>query len=139
MNRSMTTWTDVEDLVRRAVETTSVSSIPRAPGVYFWFRNDECVYVGMASSLRQRLGTHLRSTVDLSRSTLRASVAVQELGITRHTARQRPSVMTAEEVEVVNRWLRGCELTWIECDSRNAADELERALRAEHLPRLNRL
>ena len=47
--------------------------------------------------------------------------------------------MSVDQIAVVNRWLRSCELTWIECESREAADQLERALMAERMPPLNRL
>lgn len=107
--------------------------------MYAWFRNGQCIYVGKASDLRQRLGTHLRTSADLSRSTLRATVAARELGISRATARARPSVVTPDQVAVVNRWLAGCDIAWITCPSAPAADELERLLRRERRPVLNRI
>jgi GIY-YIG catalytic domain len=113
------------------------SDIPRSPGVYAWFQNDVCVYVGKASDLRSRLGKHRSSSLDLSRSTLRATVAVHELGVTRQHARQRPSVMTAEEIAVVSAWFAKASLTWVECADAEAADRLERSLRADWMPELN--
>lgn len=48
----------------------------RATGsVRLCFRDAECVYLGKASDLRSRLGTHLGTSLDLSRSTLRSWVA----------------------------------------------------------------
>lgn len=107
--------------------------------MYVWFRDEQCMYVGKASSLRQRLSTHLRMSPDLSRSTLRATVAERELGVSRATARARPSVMTPAQVAVVNRWIAECGVAWITCSSPLAADELERHLRRERMPVLNRI
>lgn len=114
--------------------------VPAEPGVYIWFRDGKPIYVGKArgaEGLRQRLRAHFSSSPDLSRSTLRASVAVAQLGVTRLVARQRPSVMAPEQVAVVNRWLAECEVGWIVCDSAVAASHLEEELRGEWLPRLN--
>ena len=120
-----------------SVSTIRGSDIPRSPGVYAWFNDGACVYVGMATSLRERLGKHRSFSLDLSRSTLRASVAVRELGVTRAHARSRPSVMTQEQVDVVTDWLRGCEIAWLVCDNTNAADLLERQLRESWMPPIN--
>jgi len=97
------------------------------------------MYIGKASMLRQRLGTHLRTSPDLSRSTLRATVAERELGVSRATARARPSVITPDQVALVNRWISECDIAWITCPSAVAADELERLLRRERMPILNRI
>lgn len=107
--------------------------------MYGWFRDGQCMYVGKASSLRQRLSTHLRTSLDLSRSTLRATVAERQLGVSRATARARPSVMTPDQVAVVNRWIAECDIVWITCPSPVAAAELERVLRGERMPVLNRM
>ena len=86
------------DLARR-----EVPEVPAAFGVYAWFRDEECVYVGVATYLRSRLSAHLASTPDLSRSTLRSWVAVRELGLDRTLTQLRPSQMQADElVELVN-------------------------------------
>lgn len=119
-----------------------LSDVPTAPGVYVWFSEREPVYVGEAKGsqgLRGRLGAHLRTGVDLSRSTLRASVAVDLLGVPRSTARRRPSVLTPEEVAVVSQWLRACDISWVVCEDAEAAHALESTLRMEWLPRLNRI
>lgn len=71
---------------------------------------------------------------DLSRSTLRASVAVEHLGISDAVARQRPTVMQREQVAVVNQWLASCELR---CDNTQEAHDWELRLRDEWLPPLN--
>lgn len=107
-------------------------------GVYAWFRDGLCVYVGMAGNLRSRLSAHLGTSRDMSRSTLRASVAVDQLKVDRHTARARPPLLSTEQAEIVNEWLRGCDVAWLTTASRAEADLLERQLRIEWLPRLNR-
>ncbi|GEL48474.1 hypothetical protein CHO01_35900 [Cellulomonas hominis] len=113
--------------------------MPAAPGVYAWFRDGACIYVGKASNLRTRLRAHRASTRDLSPSTLRATVAERELGVSRRFARQRPTLITAEQVDVVNRWLASCDVAWLTCPSAEVAEALERRLRASGLPPLNRV
>lgn len=130
----------IADIQRRNSRAWSRREIPATPGVYVWFRDNTVVYVGEAkgkAGLRGRLSAHLATRNDLSRSTLRASVAVAQLGVDRATARSRPSVMTAEQIETVNAWLSGCELGWIECGSGADAHELETELRAAWMPSLN--
>lgn len=65
----------------------------RLGGVRLFLRDAEYVYLGKASDLRSRLGTHLGTSLDLSRSTLRSWVAVRELGLSRECTRRRPTVM----------------------------------------------
>jgi hypothetical protein len=135
-------WAKALAVTRHDVSRLRSEDIPRSPGVYIWFREGEPVYVGEArglKGLRGRLAAHRASSRDLSRSTLRASVAVAELGVSRARARSRPSVMSVDEVAVVNGWLAGCELGWIECPSQESAHDLETALRQEWLPPLNRI
>lgn len=114
--------------------------VPTDPGVYIWYRDESPIYVGEAlgaEGLRGRLRKHFAKGTDLSRSTLRASVAAAQLGVPRSVARQRPSVMTVEQVAVVNRWLAACELGWIQCEGTKEAHEWELRLRGEWLPPLN--
>lgn len=114
--------------------------VPTDPGVYIWFRGGRPVYVGEAigaKGLRGRLRAHFAKGPDLSRSTLRASVAVAQLGVDRSVARQRPTVMKVEQVAVINQWLASCELGWIKCDSIKEAHDWELNLRDEWLPPLN--
>jgi hypothetical protein len=114
-------------------------TIPENPGVYAWRRAGEVVYLGVAkTSLRQRLRAHLATVPDLSRSTLRASVAVQELGVDRATARARPAVISVEQAEVVNAWLRGCDVAWVAQGSADSAVTLEGRLLRQRKPPLNR-
>uniref|UniRef100_UPI003F490F93 GIY-YIG nuclease family protein n=1 Tax=Paenarthrobacter ureafaciens TaxID=37931 RepID=UPI003F490F93 len=116
------------------------SGIPVAPGVYIWFRDGYPIYVGRAigkKGLRQRLRAHLAQGPDLSRSTLRASVAVSQINVSRSIARRRPSIMTAQQIALVNDWIAECQLGWIACDTRPEALILEKNLRDEWLPELN--
>ncbi len=122
---------------KHAVRTLAHSDIPAKPGVYAWFRDGYCVYVGKASDLRSRLRAHLATSLDLSRSTLRSWVAVRELGLDREYTRRRPTVMTAAQVAVVNDWLRACELTWVVTPTKEDAASLERALLGEFRPPIN--
>jgi hypothetical protein len=133
-------WGRTIGVIRRNPRSLKRTDIPKVQGVYIWFRDGEPVYVGEAlgkNGLYDRLGAHLATNNDLSHSTLRASVAVAQLGVERSMARRRPSVMNNEQVSVVNEWLGGCELGWVECDDARQAHALEVALRGEWLPSLN--
>ncbi|WP_328531227.1 GIY-YIG nuclease family protein [Nocardioides sp. NBC_00368] len=132
-------WTTLLSATRFTTVTLSRSEIPRSPGVYAWFQDGECVYVGKASNLRRRIGKHLSTSLDLSRSTLRASIAVTTLGITRKHARSRPTVLTPEQVDVVTAWFAATEVNWLECKTRDEADALEGRLRKSWMPSLNRI
>lgn len=136
----MTAWERARAAERRPVASLSRGDIPDSPGVYVWFRDGEPVYVGEAKgSLRQRLSAHLSKSADLSRSTLRRSVALAELGIPRSAAATRPTVITAEQAAVVTTWLSECEVAWLVCDDGADAHQLEAELRSQHLPPLNRM
>lgn len=136
----MTAWDRAHAAERRAAASLRRGDIPDLPGVYIWFRGGDPVYVGEAkTSLRQRLGAHLSKSPDLSRSTLRRSVALAELGIPRSMASVRPTVITAEQAAAVTTWLGECEVAWLVCDGGDHAHQLETSLRAERLPPLNRV
>jgi hypothetical protein len=142
MNDLGPSWQRALSATRHSASSLERQSIPASPGVYIWFQGNGPVYIGEAKGkqgLRQRLGAHLATTVDLSRSTLRASVAVAQLGLSRKVARQRPTVVTESQVALVNEWLASCEIGWIECESAASAHTLESLLRAEWLPPLNRI
>lgn len=117
-------------------------AVPVEPGIYIWFREGDPIYIGEARGafgLRGRVRAHFSKGRDLSRSTLRASVAVLLFGVERSVARQRPSVMDPGQIAVVNQWLAACELGWIVCDTPEVAHASERRLRDEWLPPLNRI
>lgn len=130
-------WQRLLSAPRHANAALPRAAIPEEPGVYAWFQDDECVYVGKASNLRDRLGAHRRTSLDLSRSTLRASVAVQELGVTRSHARSRPSLMTPAQIEAVNSWFQRASVAWLCCQTVGAAETLETRLRMAWMPPLN--
>jgi hypothetical protein len=49
--------------------------------------------------------------------------------------RYRP---TAEDAQRVSDWIRACEIAWIECDSEQAAIDLEDAMKLEWMPPLTK-
>jgi excinuclease UvrABC nuclease subunit len=130
-------WQRLLTQPRRANSAMSATDVPARPGVYAWFQGEECVYVGKATRLRSRLNSHRRTSADLSRSTLRASVAVTTLGVTRAHARSRPSRMTAVELATINAWFETADVAWVVCETPDEADAFERRLRATWMPSLN--
>lgn len=46
-------------VVAKAVKELSLDAIPKAQGLYIFFTRSECLYVGEAENLRNRLGKHL--------------------------------------------------------------------------------
>ncbi|WP_404772477.1 GIY-YIG nuclease family protein [Agromyces mediolanus] len=136
-NLTTSEWKVVLAQPRMIAGSIRRSDIPDRPGVYAWFRDDECVYLGKASNLRSRISTHLRTSLDLSRSTLRSWVAVRELGLTREQTRRRPTVMTDVQVAVVTAWIRSCDLAWLTTGSKEEAASLEARLLSEWHPPIN--
>lgn len=130
-------WDVVLTQPRRPASEARRIDIPNSPGVYAWFRDGECVYLGKAANLRSRLSTHLGESLDLSRSTLRSWVAVRELDVTREYTRRRPTVMTPGEVAIVTGWIRGCDLAWVTTDSKEDAAQLESKLLTAWRPSIN--
>lgn len=130
-------WRWLLSLPRIRSSKVRESEIPPAPGLYVWFRGDECIYVGISGNLRQRLSIHRDERNDLSRSTFRSWAAVEILGVEREVTRQRPSVMTNPQIQAVNRWISECDLAWQSLPSRAAAVALETALLGERRPRFN--
>ncbi|MDQ1383318.1 MAG: hypothetical protein QOG65_697 [Actinomycetota bacterium] len=135
-------WARMNELPRRAAAQLSERDVPASPGVYAWYRNAEAVYSGRATGrkgLRTRIWhEQLKTGSDLSYSSFRREVCAH-LGVG-PTIRSliRPSVLTAVEVEVVNEWILGCEVAWIECTSATEAERLEQLLHAEWTPSLSR-
>jgi hypothetical protein len=93
-----------------------VRSIPDRPGVYAWFRSAEPIYAGKASGggIRERLSKHLGVGLDLSRSSLSRNVAEHLLSVPTSVSRNRPSVMTSDQVSTINVRIRELEVTWLE-------------------------
>jgi len=53
-------------------------------------------------------------------------------------AKQRPSVMTDEQVDAVNAWVAGCQVAWMETSSGKQAGQLEKELKSERRPPLTK-
>ncbi len=127
---------------RRRADQLTTRDIPSGPGVYSWYRDGHPIYSGRAtgaSGLQDRIWrNHLKTGNDLSRSSFRRNVC-DFLGIAPTSKTTvRPTLMTAADVEPVNRWIRGCEIAWIECRSVSDAKALERDLHREWMPPLSR-
>lgn len=135
-------WQRLNELPRHAAAQLSERDVPATPGVYAWYRDAEPVYSGRAvgrKGLRTRIWhEQLKTGSDLSHSSFRRDVCAH-LGVAPTIRTKiRPTVMTAVEIEVVNRWILGCEVAWIECASPTEAERLEQLLHAEWMPSLSR-
>ena len=134
-------WTRMMELPRVLVSEIEVRSIPDRPGVYAWFRSAEPIYAGKASGsggLRERIGKHLGVGRDLSRSSLRRNVAEHLLGVPTKVSRERPSVMTSDQVSKINGWIRELEVSWLEFLTPGKAVAFERELLQEWMPPLSK-
>jgi len=100
------------------------------------YRQGEPVYFGRAlggGGLQGRVWkNHLKTGNDLSRSSFRRNVC-EHLGLA-PTSRTAVRPMTGADIEPVNRWIRECEVAWIECQPASEAMALEKALHAEWMP-----
>ncbi|MBX3196431.1 MAG: hypothetical protein KF727_15205 [Microbacteriaceae bacterium] len=134
-------WRALLERTTCPVSELARSDVPEQPGVYLWRRDGLVQYVGKATSLRSRLwGSHLGRGVTLSGSSLRRNVCELLFGIPPAvTAKPDPQPVTSAQAEAIAAWLRGCELSWLECETIAAAGELEDRLRRAWLPPLNRM
>jgi hypothetical protein len=109
--------------------------------VYLWRRAGEAVYVGMSTNLRGRAWSkHLGAGVSLSGSSLRRNVCELLFGIPPNvTGRPTKQKVTIEQATAIRDWLLACDLSWQTCATVLEADQLERRLRGEFLPPLNRV
>jgi hypothetical protein len=134
-------WSRITGLPRMRVADIEIKSVPQGPGVYAWFRSEEPIYAGKASGsggLRERLSKHLGIGLDLSRSSLRRNVAEHVLNIPTSVSRQRPSLVTSQQVLTINEWIRDLEVTWLECPTPTEAVAFERELLREWMPPLSK-
>lgn len=134
-------WTRMVALQRYPCRDIPLKSVPQDPGVYAWFDSDEPVYAGKASGaggLRGRLSKHLGLSIDLSRSSLRRNVAEHLLGIPTSVSRQRPSLVTAEQVAEINEWIGKLEVAWLISPTSAEAVAFERLLLGEWMPSLSK-
>lgn len=102
-------WRRLLAAPRVAAATLMAEDLPATPGVYVWLRDGKPVYAGRAltkGGLRTRVGRrHLDTSLDLSHSSFRRTVCEHLLGIPTAVSRQRPSVMTEDQVATVNDWI----------------------------------
>lgn len=123
-------WQRMNAQRRRAGGSLSAKDIPIRRGVYAWYHDGQPVYSGRAlgaEGLRGRIWkNHLKTGNDLSRSSFRRNVC-EHLAIA-PTAKTtiRPTVLTATDVEPVNRWIRECDVAWIDCQSVDEARHLRK-------------
>jgi hypothetical protein len=118
----------------------SHSSIPSEPGVYALYRGEKRVYVGETSSLHGRIwGGHMSRSKSMRGSALRRNVA-EHLGFG-SAANIYAGSTTVSDVqrETVSRWIEDCDIAWHECGSKKEARALERSLREQDLPPLNKM
>jgi len=133
-------WERVMKLRRRRVGKMATTDIPLAPGVLVFFDGEIPVFVGEGvgkRGLRGRMQQHRATGTNLSSSTLRASVAVEVLGVSRWTARQRPSVLPIDMIEQVNETVAEFGVAWLACATPDEAHDLKRQLWAEYKPEYN--
>lgn len=130
-------WADLFSIPRVISADLERGQIPTNPGVYLWFRDGECIYVGIAGNLRQRFSNHRSQKNDMSGSTLRSWVAVELLGMERELTRLRPSIITEDQTAQVNAWVAQCEVAWVVLNSRDDASFLEAKLLRTMRPRFN--
>lgn len=135
-------WLAMSGVTRHPAWTLDPKSIPSEPGVYTWYRDGEPIYAGRAVAkrgLRGRLaGNHLATGLDLSHSSFRRNVCDHVLGIPTSVTRQRPTVMTDDQVSVVNDWIRGCEVAWLTFETVDEAKRFERELLGDWKPPLSK-
>ena len=123
------------------VRELAKETLPDAPGIYLWRRGGHPVYVGMATSLRGRAWSkHLGAGVSLSGSSLRRNVCELLFGIPPSiTGSPGKRKVTAPQAAAIRAWLLDCDLSWLQCPTAHDAGQLERRLRSEYLPSLNRV
>lgn len=126
---------------RVAASSLTAVTLPESPGVYVWLLEGNPQYVGMATSLRQRVwGKHLAGGMSLAGSSLRRNVCELLFGIPpRLTAKPVKQKVTQAQADSIRAWLLRCDLAWVECVDAREADSLERRLRRESMPPLNRV
>ncbi|KRD53949.1 hypothetical protein ASE34_02345 [Microbacterium sp. Root280D1] len=124
------------DITVSAAEISRLQ-LPDTPGLIAWFREGECIYIGISGHIRDRINDHISSRPDFSRSTLRSWVAVEILGLTREKTRQRPSAITHKQADEVVAWLKQCEVGWKVTERRADASRMKEDLLSQMRPRFN--
>lgn len=126
---------DSSSVVPTRVEAAKLDldEVPETPGLVAWFRDGVCIYLSASSNLRRRITEHLSTSQDLTRSNLRARVAVDVLGVDRARARR----ISQEQADAVAEWLRRCDVGWLVTDRRSDAARLRTQLLERIRPRFN--
>jgi hypothetical protein len=133
-------WADLKTAVRHAPASLMRDSVPAEPGVYAWYRDGKRMYVGKADSLRARVfGNHLGQSKAPTGSAFRRNVA-EHLGFGSSAAiKKREVELTVDQLAAVRAWILACQVTWLTCESKAGAIELESKLKAEFKPPLTKL
>jgi hypothetical protein len=119
--------------------TLRAPAIPESPGVYALYLAGTRIYVGKADCLRDRVWkSHSGRGAVMTKSALRRNVA-ELIGIAAaadiKARRYQPS---PEQVAVVREWLDGCDVAWVERETKRAAKTLEDDMKDEYKPRLTK-
>lgn len=132
-------WQQMAAQPRHSAPSITREQIPLEPGVYSVWRNGEAIYVGKATSLRQRVGkSHLRRSRGMRNSAFRRNVA-EHLGIaSAHDIYLAHHRISDEELALVQAFIDSCELAWITCPTPEAAVKLEDQIKLEWMPPLTK-
>lgn len=108
--------------------------------MYAVYRRGERMYVGKATSLRDRVWkNHCGRGAVLNTSALRRNVAAHLEISTAADIKARRYQPTAAEVARVRRWLEDCAVAWRRCKTPAAAADLEAAMKRELMRPLTKL
>lgn len=132
-------WNQMASQPRHPAASVTREEIPLDPGVYSVWRAGVAIYVGKATSLRDRVGkSHMGRGKSMRNSAFRRNVA-EHLGIASaneiYKARYR---LTEDELAQVRAFVDECELAWVTCSSPAEAVALEDAIKLEWMPELTK-
>jgi hypothetical protein len=116
------------------------ADIPTNPGVYAWYRKGAAIYVGKADRLQDRLWkNHLGRGRVMTGSAFRRNVA-EHLGISTSAGiKARAYQPDADELVRVRRFIEGCHVAWLVCESKPVALDLETRMKREWMPPLTKM
>jgi hypothetical protein len=132
-------WQQMDARPRRSMTELKAADIPESPGVYALYRGDVRMYVGKAGCLHDRVWkNHCGRGKVMTSSAMRRNAA-EHLGIANaNDIKKRLYQPTDDEIAAVREWLDGCQITWVECESKAAARKLEDDFKDEYLPPLTK-
>lgn len=135
-----TAWRDLLSSAWWSVDALEKVDLPDSPGVYAWMRDDQPIYVGMATSVRKRVWSqHLSGGVSLTSSSLRRNICDFLFQISpAETANPNHVNVTPAQAVAIRNWLFECDIVWAESASTDAARAYRDQLRQQHDPILNR-